>query len=100
MKALGLLLWQRRLVRAGWRVEQTSNAYMLAPVDVPNPPEIRSVRCGGHFGRETRLESSLLAPASPADVAAAQAALSQRRAAIEASLLNKEVTTGRRIEPK
>ena len=26
---LGLLDWDRRLVRTGWRVEQTSNAYVL-----------------------------------------------------------------------
>jgi len=28
-KALGLLDWERRLVRNGWRAEQTSNAYVL-----------------------------------------------------------------------
>jgi hypothetical protein len=28
-KALGLLDWDRRLVRTGWRAEQTSNAYVL-----------------------------------------------------------------------
>jgi hypothetical protein len=34
MRALGLLFWQRRLVRdeaTGWRCEQTSNAYVLLP---------------------------------------------------------------------
>jgi hypothetical protein len=28
-KALGLLDWDRRIVRTGWRAEQTSNAYVL-----------------------------------------------------------------------
>src|SRR4051812_37176993 len=35
LKALGLLTWVRRLVRSsgtGWRVEQTSNAYVLIPL--------------------------------------------------------------------
>lgn len=34
LRGLGLLFWQRRLVRdetTGWRCEQTSNAYALTP---------------------------------------------------------------------
>ena len=34
LHALGLLFWQRRLVRdetTGWRTEQASNAYVLTP---------------------------------------------------------------------
>jgi hypothetical protein len=31
LRSLGLLSWQRRLVRDGWRTEQTSNAYWLTP---------------------------------------------------------------------
>ena len=30
-RELGLVMWQRRLVRVGWRVAQTSNAYVLDP---------------------------------------------------------------------
>jgi hypothetical protein len=30
-RRLGLVFWQRRIVRAGWRTEQTSNSYMLDP---------------------------------------------------------------------
>ena len=47
-RALGLLDWDRRLVRTGWRAEQTSNAYVLivpgsragegAPPPQPEPP--------------------------------------------------------------
>jgi hypothetical protein len=43
-KALGLLDWDRRLVRTSWRAEQTSNAYVLLvpgqgapPPDPPRP---------------------------------------------------------------
>jgi hypothetical protein len=32
-----LLTWQRRLVRAGWRTAQTSNAYCLVPEGQPLP---------------------------------------------------------------
>src|SRR3954462_14624528 len=38
----GLLTWQRRLVRDGWRCRQTSNAYCLVPegpaLPLPPPP--------------------------------------------------------------
>jgi DNA-binding transcriptional MocR family regulator len=36
----GLLTWQRRLVRDGWRCRQTSNAYCLVPEGpaLPQPP--------------------------------------------------------------
>lgn len=89
LKALGLVIWQRRLVRAGWRTSQTSNAYVLALSANPEPAPIRAKCCGGQSGRETRLESSLLPPASPQEVAAASAALAQRRAAIEKRLLTR-----------
>jgi hypothetical protein len=36
--ACGLLRWERRIVRNGWRAEQTSNAYELL---VPGDPEPR-----------------------------------------------------------
>jgi hypothetical protein len=31
LRELGLLSWQRRLVRDGWQSHQTSNAYVLIP---------------------------------------------------------------------
>lgn len=40
---LGLLDWQRRIVRAGWRAEQTSNAYVLIDPITP-PPALPAVR--------------------------------------------------------
>ena len=48
MRTLGLVRWQPRLVRAGWRAEQTSNAYELIPAADPPRPH-----CGGQSGRET-----------------------------------------------
>jgi hypothetical protein len=72
-------------VRAGWRAEQTSNAYELvpaasAPVSVP--------RCGGQADRATRrIRSSYCPQFTATEIQAAQAALAQRRAVIEARLL-------------
>jgi hypothetical protein len=50
-RALGLLDWDRRIVRNGWRAEQTSNAYVLIvpgedggpPPTPPAPPPIKSL---------------------------------------------------------
>jgi hypothetical protein len=89
LKALGLLLWQRRIVRDGWRVEQTSNAYVLVPAEVGIPPSPLPKSSGGQRVRETRQIEIPLPPASSAEVTAAQAALAQRRAAIEARLMNR-----------
>jgi hypothetical protein len=50
LKALGLLVWQRRLVRAGWRVAQTSNAYLLALAGAGTLP----TRTGGQKVRQTK----------------------------------------------
>jgi hypothetical protein len=53
MRDLGLLRWERRLVRCGWRAEQTSNSYQLMPT-APLPS------CGGQIVREIRRESITL----------------------------------------
>ena len=55
LKALGLLVWQRRIVRAGWRALQTSNAYVLALGRNPD------VSTGGQKARGTRKQSLSLA---------------------------------------
>jgi hypothetical protein len=54
MRALGLVRWTTRLVRAGWRAEQTSNAYELVPSAATPPAETLASRCGGQTGREIR----------------------------------------------
>jgi hypothetical protein len=53
LKACGLVAWVQRIVRSGWRVTQTSNAYELAPTEkawnpcLPAPrPVCPSVRRG------------------------------------------------------
>lgn len=66
---LGLLRWQRRLVRAGWRTEQTSNAYEILIPDRPLTAPTPRPACGGQAGRET-----LKADLPLADAAAVQAA--------------------------
>ncbi len=101
LRGLGLLVWQRRIVREGWRTAQTSNAYLLVPAGdkAANLPVYRSKASGGQSGRQTRQIEIHLPRPSPAEVAAAQAALAQRRAAIEARLLGKGSGRGDRVEP-
>jgi hypothetical protein len=61
MRDLGLIRWQRRLVRAGWRTEQTTNAYELVPT-LAAAPVLPRAACGGHSVRETRRRGSGLKP--------------------------------------
>ena len=70
MHRLGLLSWQTRLVRSGWRAEQTSNAYEL--LTTTTPPAL--VSCGGQNGRETK---NKYLSASEEDVAARANAIRQ-----------------------
>jgi hypothetical protein len=85
---LGLLRWQRRLVRNGWRAEQTSNAYeLLTAAEAPIVP----VRCGGHSVRETLKEVNLPSASPSLEVLAAQVALAQRRREMEQRLLHKGI---------
>jgi DNA-binding transcriptional ArsR family regulator len=69
----GLLTWQRRLVRDGWRCRQTSNAYCLVPEGLPIPPLDRERgRKAGEAGEKKREKfitgstAGLSAAASPA----------------------------------
>jgi len=57
----GLLTWQRRLVRDGWRCRQTSNAYCLVPEGpaLPLPPPRRT------YVRGSTARLSAGAPAAP-----------------------------------
>jgi hypothetical protein len=47
LRDLGLLRWDRRLVRRGWRSEQTSNSYALMP-SAPLPSCGGVVQCRMH----------------------------------------------------
>jgi hypothetical protein len=91
--------WVRRLVRAGWRAAQTSNAYVLTLGD---PPEIRAPRCAGQTDRgiPKKAISPLQHPASEvservrcADLAALARVAAQRLAAINAGLLRRGMAT-------
>jgi hypothetical protein len=89
LRALGLMRWTTRLVRVGWRAEQTSNAYELVPAIATPPAEMRAPRCGGQSVRETlKVDISYCPEFTAAERQAAQTALAQRRAAVEARLLN------------
>lgn len=73
LRRLGLIDWQRRLTRAGWRTEQTSNAYDLLPA-------VRSAACGGQSARGIRFSDESLNLASApttVEIAAARAALAE-----------------------
>ncbi len=91
LKACGLISWVQRLVRAGWRVAQTSNAYVLT---LGEPPKIPASPCGGKFYRETSSldksrEYTSVAPPSADEIASAKAALARRRAVIEERVLRR-----------
>ena len=93
LRALGLVRWTTRLVRAGWRAEQTSNAYELVPSVATPPAGMPAPRCGGQSVRETlKVDISYCPRPSAAEVWAAQNALAQRQAAVEARLLNSRLT--------
>ena len=83
---LGMVSWVRRLVREGWRAAQTSNAYLLM---IGKTAEIPSVPCEVQTARVTLQEDITLRPSTPAEVKAAQAALTNRRRVIEAMLTRK-----------
>jgi hypothetical protein len=76
LRGLGLLGWDKRLVRAGWRVEQTSNAYQLTPEGPPIPAKSPRQSTGGQVGRET--------PSKFISTVPAQASVAEQLAAFEA----------------
>lgn len=97
LKALGLVLWQRRIVRDGWRVAQTSNAYVLVPQATT---EIRSICTGGQRVRQTRIKSFVTAQHAVSDVppedrSAAHAALARVAAQRQAALCERLANKGR-----
>lgn len=70
-RALGLVGWQRRIVRAGWRAEQTTNAYVLDPAGEPAPlpvlvPTLRAKNLESGFSRTLTVGAPVLAPAPDA----------------------------------
>jgi hypothetical protein len=86
-KRLGLLDWDRRLVRSSWRAEQTSNAYELllpgsAPAVAPHlPVNLESYHTGSLTVAAAPAVSIGLPPGWEARVAAKIAAEKQQRRA-------------------
>jgi DNA-binding MarR family transcriptional regulator len=85
MRRCGLVTWQQRLVRAGQRVRQTSNAYALLPVAA-------SVRCDLESSAQTSLvDLSTRLPSVPIDPnSSIERALRLLGASIEERLLTKD----------
>jgi hypothetical protein len=80
LKAIGLLAWQRRIIRTGPCIDQASNAYLLLTPD-GNPT-------GGQRVRQTSsLDKSRELLPSADEVATAKAALANRCAVIAARLM-------------
>jgi hypothetical protein len=96
MRALGLLRWQRRIVRAGWRSEQVSNAYELIQYSTSSQTcgEVPLPASGGSSRRETPLVLIQERPAN--EVRAAQAALADIRRRMEQRLLVGHARSGTR----
>jgi predicted DNA-binding transcriptional regulator YafY len=92
LRTLGLVSWHQRIDRAGWRVVQTSNAYLLMPTAQPNPaPVLAAQKVKSSLGVSRSACPSVAAadrpPPSLAEIAAARAALARRQAAVEAQLM-------------
>lgn len=73
LAAAGLLTWQRRVLRVGARVLQTSSAYVLTLAPAPLPPKPLRLK---ESGCSAVLSGGRPAPAD-LDVAAARAALAE-----------------------
>lgn len=100
LRTLGLLMWQRRLVRVGWRTAQTSNAYLLALVDVGTLPIPRPPCCDGQTVRQTprvgfvsvQRAATTVSPQAQHEARAALARVAaQRQAVVQARLLTRGV---------
>jgi hypothetical protein len=85
LQEIGLVRWTRRLVRAGWRAEQASNAYELVPDSQPQTPKAPPASTRGR-----RLACERQPDAQPPvclipieDAIAARAALADRARALE-----------------
>jgi hypothetical protein len=96
MHRCGLVTWQRRIVREGEQVEQTSNAYVLLPALMAVRCDMESPRPTGLVDISTRL-ASVQKPdfVSPEARQEARAALnrvaSQRQTLLQTKLLGKVV---------
>jgi hypothetical protein len=88
LRDLGLLDWQLRLIRAGWRVEQTSSQYRLL---ITEQTALPFPACDGQRGRGIRRDSIVISSPAVSGYAmdTTKAALMARQRVIEARLLMK-----------
>jgi len=70
LNALGLLTWQRRVVRAGWRTAQTSNAYQFGH-GLPPVPRVERKKKAKPSGSTDSLSAAANQPRSVAQQIAA-----------------------------
>jgi hypothetical protein len=94
MHRCGLVSWQRRIVRLGGRVEQTSNAYELLPALAPCAPanrcDMESPLGTGLIDESMRLSMQEVSPQAREEAREALARVAaQRQAVILARLLGK-----------
>jgi hypothetical protein len=94
LRACGLVDWDRRLVRSGWRTEQTSNAYALSMGNAP------VVSCDSQNDRETRKRclpttSQPIMQVDPAEHQQARAVLARITEQRQASILTAWTARGR-----
>lgn len=95
LKACGLVLWVQRLVRAGWRVAQTSSAYVLA-IGAEIPALLTKV--SKRVARTTcPPQQTVTNPAPLCDIREAQRALAGRRKVIEEELRAKFTASSVRV---
>ena len=97
LKAMGLVTWQRRIIRTGRETKQTSNAYVLMAADTAEATPPKPLPPGGQNVRQTpkgynkkaargSQPSYLPAEVSPQERGEAQQALAKRRAHTESVL--------------
>jgi hypothetical protein len=73
LREYGLVLWENRLVRNGWRAEQTSNAYQLVLPNGAQPPVFPVTACDGQSDRQPKYNNdSILRSRSPRELSTAR----------------------------
>ena len=102
LQELGLVWWVRRLIREGWRTEQTSNAYALAigptpelapSTDAQSDRATQKLRFSNRYKPE--IQASTIPEGDRIEARMALAAIAARRqAAVLAGLTAKRLTRG------
>jgi hypothetical protein len=91
LKAFGMVLWVNRIVRAGWRVAQTSNAYMLT---LGEPASILAICSGGQRARLIFKKESISCQKPALEVSAEERKAAQEMLAAVAEARRKALGLG------